>query len=206
MGFGKRRLSPAISFGFTAITFLVLVGCAHLGVPSVYKRSYQLTNCSITVSEWVKAGTDDEGEYAEVKMNYFNGRSCECRFEIWGRVVDSWVTDLDHDGNPDVVVVSRSFGTGVYGELYVVRKVAKGLAVVKGPELAAGMARGYEGHDEYKQHGDRRIERTFPIRDADERYSGGGRRIIYAFENNKLDPVMSQDVRGLSLRWLPSRN
>lgn len=191
-----------MKFRFVAITFLVLAGCAHLGVPRVYQRSYQLTNCSITVSEWAKAGTDDEGEYAEVKMEYVNGRSYECRFEVWGRVVDSWVTDLDYDGNADVVVISRSFGTGVYGELYVVRKVAQGLVVVKGPELVAGMAKGYEGHDEYKQCGDRKIERTFPIRDADERYTGGGRRIIYAFENNKLNPVMSQDVRGLSLKWL----
>jgi hypothetical protein len=130
-------------------------------------------------------------------MDRFDGESSKCQFEVWGRVTDSWVSDLDACGTPEAVVVSQSFGTGSYGDVFVVTRAA-GLIPVMMPELADSIEKGYMGHDEFYLDGARNIVRIFPIYAAGDGNccpSGGVRKIVYAFKNRQLVPVEHYDFR-----------
>jgi hypothetical protein len=170
----------------------LLSGCVNGSVPLCYHRTFETGACHIKVSEWGKGGTDPDGEHVEVSMEWQDGHTAKCTFELWDRVVDSWVADLDADGKPEVVIISRSFGTGSYGEARVVTMEGSALIAVVVPKLSGEYARGYEGHDEYHKDGLGRIIRTFPIyaeNDPNYRPSGGTRKIIYEFRDKRLVPV-----------------
>jgi hypothetical protein len=163
-----------------------------MGVPLCYRRAATDGECDIVVSEWGKAGTDDDGECVQVQMRWMHGVTIRCQFEVWGRVIDSWVADLDADGKPEAIVVSRSFGSGVYGEVRVVTLAGAGLVAVPLPELSGAMAKGYMGHDEFHMEGTEKIVRTFPVYakgDANCCPSGGVRVIVYTFKNKQLVPI-----------------
>ena len=170
----------------------LISGCVNGGVPLCYHRTFETGDCHIKVSEWGKGGTDPDGEHVEVVMEWRDGHAAKCTFELWDRVVDSWVADLDADGKPEVVIISRSFGTGSYGEARVVTMEGSSLIAVVVPKLSGEHARGYEGHDEYRKDGQGRIIRTFPIyadNDPNFRPSGGIRKILYEFRDKRLVPV-----------------
>ncbi len=181
--------------GVTVVIMVLLSGCCHMGAPLCYRRVYTTHNSHVIISEWGVDGTDSDGECVEVRIDAADGLARRCRFEVWGRVIDSWVADLDADGNPEIVVVSQSFGSGSYGELRVVTFAAKGLAVVTLPEKGESGI-GYMGHDQFCQDGERRIIRTFPIyadKDPNCCPSGGIRTTVYEFKDKHLVPVRGGD-------------
>jgi len=193
MGVHVRR--GACLLGLITLALTIFSGCAHMGVPLCYKRVFTTENGHVVVLEWGKDSTDPDGECVEVRVEGCDGCTDKCNFEVWGRVIDSWVADLDADGKPEVVVVSQSFGTGVYGEVRVVTMAATGLSVVNFPSEAGDSEIGYMGHDNFSRDG-RRIVRTFPIYAANDPNccpTGGSRKIIYEFNGKKLVPVELKD-------------
>lgn len=188
----------AIRTGLSVAVLVLFSGCLHPEVPLRYRRAIESWGFSTVVSEWgVLTGTSDEGERVEVRMEDPNGLASACHFEAYGHVTDSWCADLDADGKPEVIVTTESYGTGVYGEVWVVKWSHKGLIKVKMPDLDNILGKGYRGHDEFRRGGERRIIRTYPIyldNDANCRANGGTRLVVYAFRGNQLVVADTQDI------------
>ena len=174
----------------------------HFGTPLCYLQFYVTDTCRITIQEWGKEGTDPDGECVQVRMVWLDGRVYKCQFEVSDRVVDSWVCDLDGDENPEAVVVSQSFGTGVYGMLYVVTITTNGLSLIEETALVGEMDEGYEGHDSYRRAGSKKIVRLFPVRESNGRYIGRVRRIVYVLKDKQLIVSESQDISEMPADWL----
>lgn len=191
---------PMCRLGLIALGLLTFTGGCAPDTPLRYRHPMEAGSFSIVVSEWgVLAGTDPEGERVEVSMEAADGTLHKCAFEAFGRVTDSWCADLDADGTPEVVVITRSSGSGSYGEAWVVKFTHRGLLITQLDEMPAPHGQGYQGHDEFLRGGERRIVRTFPIYrdgDANASPSGGTRMIVYAFRDNKLVIAGTRDFPG----------
>jgi predicted GNAT superfamily acetyltransferase len=136
-------------------------------------------------------------------MVWLHGVTNICQFKVWDRVVNSWTVDLDADGKPEAVVISESDGSGCYGEVKVVTLEGSRLIAVSLPNLSEEMTHEYEGHDEFRMDGNRRIVRIYPVgfRDAKLRSSKIGRRIVYEFKNMRLVTIESRLIPGLCPYW-----
>jgi hypothetical protein len=78
-----------------------------------------------------------------------------------GDLADAWLTDLDEDDNPEVLVWLRSTGSGSYGTLDVYQLDGASLQRVIISEPPAEAMRGYRGHDKFVMNGNN-VQRKFP--------------------------------------------
>ena len=199
-----RVLFEAYLLGVTTMALPGVSGNLEVEHRLIYRRVHATGNCcDIVVSQWGRDKKDDDGS-TEVRMEWLRGATNICALADCDPVVNSWESDLDADGKAEAVVVTQSDGSGSYGGVIVVAMKGEKLVAVPLPELSGGMAKGYEGHDEYLRDGNRRIVRIFPVRDADDRFTDGGRRIVYAFKNYRLLPVEWKDFKMLRSYWSTS--
>lgn len=106
-------------------------------------------------------------------------------------VTDAWLTDLDADQEPELILVTTSAGSGSYGRLQLYRSENKTLEALPLPKLNAPQLREYRGHDRFFLR-DSLIVREFPIyRESDPNCcpSGGLRRHFYRFDGEALTLV-----------------
>jgi hypothetical protein len=201
---GMRVLFGACLLGVTTMALTCISGNVEIEHRLIYRRVHTTGNCcDIVVSQWGRDKKDDDGS-TEVRMEWLRGATNICALADCDPVVNSWESDLDADGKAEAVVVTQSDGSGSYGGVIVVAMKGEKLVAVPLPELSGRMAKGYEGHDEYLRDGNRRIVRIFPVRDADDRFTDGGRKIVYAFKNYRLVPVEWKDFKMLHSYWSTS--
>jgi len=67
-----------------------------------------------------------------------------------GGVEQAWVTDLDGDGRPEILVWIQNAGSGAYGTLEAFTIAGKDLKPVFVPPLLAREAPTYHGHDQFE--------------------------------------------------------
>jgi hypothetical protein len=79
-----------------------------------------------------------------------------------GEIQDCWMTDIDEDGKAEILVFSRSAGSGGYGELIVYRFDGTELQPAELPDPDPDLMGGYQGHDEYEL-ADGKLVRGFPV-------------------------------------------
>ena len=107
-----------------------------------------------------------------------------------GGIVDCWLTDLDLDHLSEVVLATRSAGSGSYGTLIIHELGDDGrFRQIRFPELPKKLSTGYMGHDSFTVEDDR-IVRTFPIYqrgDPNAAPSGGVREVEYIMKNDGLE-------------------
>lgn len=109
-------------------------------------------------------------------------------------IAKCWLTDLDDDLKPEIIIWCISSGSGVYGTLYVYEfdpdrmKLSKiDLYVLQERDYRQG----YQGHDNFCLEG-RYVLHSFPIYKEDDSNccpTGGLLIIIYALRNNKFEVV-----------------
>ena len=103
-----------------------------------------------------------------------------------GGLSGAWVSDLDGDGRPEVLVWMQSAGSGSYGVLEAFTFDGKQLTALPPlPELTKTQAKGYQGHDGFKVAGGR-VVREFPVyaeKDTNASPTGGQRSITFELEN-----------------------
>ena len=141
--------------------------------------SMSLTSCRVRISQKKKV--------LETKTS-----------EVDGQVTGSAVDDLDRDGNFEVLVFSRSAGSGSYGEAKALEWEGGKLRERPLPSLTGQQAKGYMGHDSFEAK-DGALVREFPVyRESDPNASpsGGTRRITYRLKNNAWDCASEDSAPG----------
>jgi hypothetical protein len=106
-------------------------------------------------------------------------------------VTDVWLTDLDADQMPELILVTTNAGSGSYGHLHLFLPEQNTLQAVTLPQLNDSLLREYRGHDNFFLR-DSSIVREFPIyRESDPNCcpSGGLRRLFYRFDGKDLSLV-----------------
>jgi hypothetical protein len=79
-----------------------------------------------------------------------------------GTIQDCWMTDINEDETAEVLLFTKSAGSGGYGDIQVYRFDGTGLQAVDLPEPESDVMDGYQGRDEYGIK-DGRLERRFPL-------------------------------------------
>jgi hypothetical protein len=109
-------------------------------------------------------------------------------------VEKSWLTDLDRDGNPEILVTMRSPGSGAYGTFVLLEIVGNQLREYPMPSLPPPVRGRYQGSDDFELAGARHnvmpiIQHRFPLyRDGDPNCcpSGGMAELRYVFRNKQI--------------------
>jgi len=157
---------------------------ARSAVPS-FDRSYVYGGFNVRVAE----GTGEAqsiGTYT-VTLTAPDGRTTIVKADREGTIQGAWVTDLKGTGGLDVVIATRSVGSGSYGALIIYQWAGDSLKPIEVAELSPVQTEGYRGHDVFGLDG-RLVVRMFPIyrsNDPNASPSGGIRRLVYDFRNNR---------------------
>jgi len=120
-----------------------------------------LAGVSLGLEVWEPEGTTPDGRWLRLSAQV-EGRPpvrVECAYD--GAIVKQWVADLDRNGQPELILWVRSFGTGVYGEVIVQEWDGTGFRRAQDDDWRAPLD-GYLGHDEVDVDGDR-IVRVYPV-------------------------------------------
>ncbi len=96
-----------------------------------------------------------------------------------GMIQDCWMTNIDADESAEVLLFSRSAGSGGYAQLYAYKFAGDELHPLELPDPDADLMEGYQGRDVYELT-DGKLSRKFPIYlEADSNCCpGGGERVI----------------------------
>ena len=182
---------------------------AQSAVPS-FDRSYVYDGFRVRVAEGTEE-TRSIGTYT-ITLTAPDGRATIVKADREGTIQDAWVKDLKATGSLDVVIAIQSVGSGSYGALIIYQWAGDSLKPIKVAELSPVQTQGYRGHDVFGLDG-RLIVRTFPIyrsNDPNALPSGGIRRLVYDFRNNRwisdwrrMSRPSSMSLRGSSslARW-----
>ena len=189
--FQLKKLQKTICFFMALTASVVLSGCQTSSQdtinPSQYRhhKTYHSGKYMIDVASWGQNGSASL-EYCQVKVTGEKNESFILRMDM--EIAEaSWVTDVDRDGNFEVLILGRSAGSGSFGEIRVFEWDGKALAARPLPELTPKQATGYYGHDAFRV-GTSQIVREFPVYkpgDPNASPTGGLRRLVYTFTNKK---------------------
>ena len=105
-----------------------------------------------------------------------------------GKIEKTWLTDLDKDTIPEVVVASVSEGTGSYGELILYTFKSNILKKFDVPSLNSTQLQFYKGNDHFEIKSNK-IYRSFihhKIEDSNAQPTGDTTLIIYKFYNDLI--------------------
>ena len=96
-----------------------------------------------------------------------------------GMIQDCWMTNIDADEGAEVLLFTRSAGSGGYAQLYGYELAGDELHPLELPDPDADLMEGYQGRDSYELT-DGKLFRKFPIylEDDPNCCPGGGDRVI----------------------------
>jgi len=98
-----------------------------------------------------------------------------------GEIQDCWMANIDADENAEVLIFSKSAGSGGYAQLQIYQFDGTDLQTAELPEVDASLMDGYQGRDWYELSGGKLL-RHFPLyreEDANCCPEGGNRVIEY---------------------------
>ena len=118
--------------------------------------------------------------------------------KIDGQVVNAEIEDLNSDGSPEILIYTRSLGSGSYGNVigYSVNN-GKSISQIYFPELSDNKEAniGYMGHDEFAII-ETSLARRFPIYkngDTNNNPTGGMRQIQYKLKDGEASRLFVID-------------
>ena len=118
--------------------------------------------------------------------------------EIDGQVVNAEIEDLNSDGFPEILIYTKSAGSGSYGNVigYSVNN-GKSISQISFPELSENKEAsiGYMGHDEFAIT-ETSLTRRFPIYkdgDTNNNPTGGTRQIKYKLKDGEASRLFVID-------------
>lgn len=155
--------------------------------PVRMKRTFDFGSLQIRVYHWGEDGSYSLGHYLVVVADASDTLGAETG-PTDGPLMDVWVTDLDHDGNPEIILWAKCVGSGGYGEVYFLEWQDGKFLMPELPPLTPAQQDGYMGHDVFRIRNNRLI-REFPIyreTDPNSTPTGGTRTIEYAYRERQL--------------------
>ncbi len=151
-------------------------------------RSWIVGDYSVRVMAW---GQGDSASLSQclIRVVSHGHVSAPVKLDIDGAVVESWVVDLDTDGDVEVIVWSQSAGSGSYGEALVYELREGELCRIALPGMTTQQMDGYMGHDEFRV-AENRLVREFPLYhkvDPNAEPTDGRRVIQFQLQGDRWD-------------------
>lgn len=170
----------------------------ELAVQDAEKTGFQKTLTFKNISFDIKTSGEGSIQQLSIQPKGLEIDNQKIEMEIDGQVVGAEIEDLNADGFPEILIYTRSAGSGSYGNLigYSVNN-GKSMSRISFPELSDNKEAsiGYSGHDEFAIT-NHVLVRKFPIyKDADANNSptGGMRQIQYKLKNGEASRLLVID-------------
>lgn len=141
----------------------------------------------IEVFGWQEEESSDE-PYIEkyvIAMPSASGSAQTMEGETNDPVVDAQLTDLNHDGQREVLLITEALGSGSYGNILLLTGQAPPLTIYTLPALTDEQGQGYRGADHFFVNEANALIREYPLyneKDANVNPTGGMMRVIYRFD------------------------
>ena len=105
--------------------------------------------------------------------------------DLKGTIVDVFNTDMDLDGNPEIIIQAKGIDTNNYTNIYAFEYTNGHAEKLDFPRLTVQQRRGYRGQDNfYVQDG--KLLREFPLFDANAKPKGQKRQLEYGLRDNSF--------------------
>ena len=105
--------------------------------------------------------------------------------DLKGTIVDVFNTDMDLDGNPEIIIQAKGIDTNNYINVYAFEYTNGHAEKLEFPRLTVNQRRGYRGQDNfYVQDG--KLLREFPLFDASAKPNGQKRQLEYGLRDNSF--------------------
>lgn len=156
----------------------------------ITETHYGLPSLSLVLQAWAPEGTTPEGRGFSITAFPDGKPAVSIDRPHDGKIANQWVTDLNTNGHPEVVLAMQSFGTGAYGSIIIFEWTGTAFLQANVTEWDASMG-GYMGHDQIHVDGEE-ITRVYPIYmedDSNSRPTGGWKHIRYGLQNMKLQAI-----------------
>lgn len=108
--------------------------------------------------------------------------------DLEGQVIDAYNSDMDMDGNPEILIQAKAKDTSNYAVIYAFEFNSNKANKLDFPKLTKSQAKGYRGFDNFYIK-DGQFMREFPIYDGigkDDKLTGAKRVFQYGLRNNEF--------------------
>jgi len=108
--------------------------------------------------------------------------------DLEGQIVDAYNSDMDMDGNPEILIQAKAKDTSNYAIIYAFEFSSSKANKLDFPKLTKSQAKGYRGFDNFYIK-DGQFMREFPIYDGkgkDAKPTGATRLLQYGLRNNEF--------------------
>jgi hypothetical protein len=108
--------------------------------------------------------------------------------DLEGQIIDAYNSDMDMDGNPEILIQAKAKDTSNYAVIYAFEFNGSKANKLDFPKLTKSQAKGYRGFDDFYIK-DGQFMREFPIYDGigkDAKITGAKRVFQYGLRNNEF--------------------
>lgn len=108
--------------------------------------------------------------------------------DLDGNITRCWLTDLDQDSLPELIVESESAGSGSYGNIFIFEPHHHQLAQYSLPPISGKQAASYGGHDHYRLEGNSLERKYVSYHPEDDNAKPSGDTIVirYILKNDSM--------------------
>jgi hypothetical protein len=191
-----KGLSVKLKISLTSVTLiLLLAACSGPDIDAVQ-------HAASAVEAEPQAGEYIEESYAGYSMRCMQGDDAAASFGSYvvsvfengraiaevtgvrdGSIQDCWMTNIDADESAEVLLFTRSAGSGGYAQLYVYEFSGDELLPAEIPDPDASLMEGYQGRDSYELI-EGRLFRKYPIYlQGDANCCPGGGETVIEFDS-----------------------
>jgi len=149
-------------------------------------------------------GSDKVGAFAILHSDSAAAKFVTTTGDLNGTIVDVFNTDMDLDGNPEIIIEAKGIDTNNYVNVYAFEYTNGHAEKLDFPHLTQAQRLGYRGEDNfYVQDG--KLFREFPLFGADAKPNGQKRQLEYGmYDNSFTVKQLSKDSTNVSSPLKPS--
>jgi hypothetical protein len=153
----------------------------------IFRSHQHLAGDSFAV-EVLSWGSASVGRYLVLYSEPYKDMYTSAQGDLDGKILKSWLTDLDKDALPEIIIESESAGSGSYGNVIIYEAGRGNLKKISFPALPQQLSEGYGGHDIYTLSGDTLIRNyvSYHKEDANAKPTGDSITIRYQMKNDSV--------------------
>ena len=139
------------------------------------------------IVSWGRGGVDT-GSFLILHSDSTNRKYTTTAGDLNGTIVDVYNTDMDVDGNPEILIQAKKKDTVNYNTIYAFEFNNGKANKLDFPKLSSGQHKGYRGEDNFYIR-DGKFIREFPIYEgsgSSARQTGAKRQLEYSLIGNEI--------------------
>jgi hypothetical protein len=143
-------------------------------------------------------GSTKTGAYAILHSDSAAAKFVTTTGDLTGTIVDVFNTDMDLDGNPEIIIQAKGIDTNNYTNIYAFEFTNGHAEKLDFPKLSKQQRRGYRGEDSFYVK-DGKLFREFPLFDGDAKLTAQKRQLEYGLRDNSFTvKPLSKDSTNVS--------